>query len=62
MARKNKGVGFPRIPGVAVVIISHVLADVITDANCPQCGGHVVLYVCLNCKKVVRPRRGRATS
>ena len=62
MATKGKDKGFGGVPASVFVIVAHVIADLISNASCPQCGDRVVLYVCVNCKKVVRPRRGRATS
>jgi hypothetical protein len=62
MASKSKGKGFAGIPLPVSLIVAHVIADVITNASCPQCENQVVLYFCVNCKRVVRPRRGRATT
>jgi len=62
MASKSKGKGFAGIPWPVSLVAAHVIADVVTKASCPGCDGHVVLYVCVNCKKFVRPRRGRATT
>lgn len=62
MATKSGDKGLSGVSGPVLLIVAHVVADVITNANCPQCGSGVVLYVCVSCKKVVWPKRGRATS
>ena len=62
MVSNSKGKGFAGIPWTISVLAAHVISDLITNARCPQCKSQVVLYTCVNCKKVVRPVRGWATS
>lgn len=50
------------VPWPIVLSIAHVVVDLVTHASCPTCGNQVVLYLCFNCKKVVRPKRGQATT
>ena len=41
---------------------AHAAVDLVTHASCPDCGNQVVLYICVNCKKPVWPRRGPAAA
>ena len=58
----SKGKGLAGVPWPIAAVVTHALVDVITNASCPHCNGSVVLYVCVNCKNVVRPTRGWASS
>ena len=55
MAGKKRSSG--GLPAVVIAVAGHVIADLVTEAACPTCNQRVVLYVCLNCKKIVSPRR-----
>lgn len=46
------------IPWPVVLAAVHALVDIVTNAQCPNCGSQVVLYVCADCAKSVWPRRG----
>lgn len=48
------------VPWTVIVPVAHALVDLATHASCPACGNQVILYVCFNCKKIVRPQRGQA--
>jgi DNA-directed RNA polymerase subunit RPC12/RpoP len=50
------------VPWTVIVPVVHVIVDLATHASCPNCESRVVLYVCINCKKPVLPRRGSATT
>jgi len=55
MAKKKSGLG--RVPWGVVAAGLHVAGDLLSRASCPRCGSQVILYVCLNCKRPVWPKR-----
>ena len=62
MAPKSSSQGLGGVPWAVIVPVVHVVLDLATHANCPNCGNQVVLYVCVNCKKLARPHRGLAAA
>jgi DNA-directed RNA polymerase subunit RPC12/RpoP len=62
MASKRKSSGPGGIPWAIVVPVVHAAVDLATSASCPDCGHQVVLYICIDCKKVVWPNRGQAAA
>jgi hypothetical protein len=59
-SKSNKGPG--GVPWTVIVPVAHAVVDLATHATCPACGNQVILYVCFNCKKIVRPQRGQAAA
>ena len=62
MAPKSNSKGPGGVPWAVIVPIAHAAVDLVTHASCPDCGNQVVLYICVNCKKPVRPHRGPAAA
>lgn len=62
MSPKSSSKGPGGLPWTVIVPVAHVAVDLATHASCPTCGNQVVLYVCINCKKIVRPQRGQAAA
>ena len=62
MASKRSSQGPGGVPWAVIVPVVHAAVDVVTNAHCPDCGNQVVLYVCINCQKLVWPKRGPATA
>ena len=62
MASKSGSKGPGGVPWAVVVPVVHAVVDLATHASCPACANQVVLYVCFNCKKIVRPQRGQAAA
>ncbi len=62
MASKSRSRSTGNIPWAVVIPIIHAAVDLATNARCPDCQNQVVLYVCFNCKKPVRPSRGSAAA
>jgi hypothetical protein len=61
MASKGSSRGPGGVPWTVIIPVVHAIVDLATHASCPNCDNQVVLYVCVNCKKPVWPRRGPAT-
>jgi len=62
MAPKSKSSGPGGVPWAIVIPVVHAVVDVATHVQCPDCGNQVVLYLCVNCKKLAWPRRGQAAA
>jgi DNA-directed RNA polymerase subunit RPC12/RpoP len=45
------------IQWAVVIPLKHAMVDLATEASCPNCGGRVVLYICPNCTRPLRPNR-----
>lgn len=62
MASKSNSKRPGGLPWAVVVLAAHAVVDLATHASCPNCGNQVVVYVCVNCKKLVWPHRGPAAA
>jgi len=62
VASKSNSDGPGGVPWAILIPAAHAAIDLVTHASCPDCGNQVVLYVCVNCKKPVLPRRGSAAA